>query len=190
VVKLSTIEVALGAIALVAMTSGSFLLTGGPAAKLMSFMVFSASGIMIAAAVLVSRINQYELSVREKLVQLLPRERVCLPGHGPGSEQTENDLFAQLGQHLNDQQALLTTQCLTLISGSDAGRELAAEDEPEIELRRLRAELAALDDQFLTEQRSSVMQGYESGLSFSQLVSRGADGYTSDDFDASGHSGN
>ncbi|MBX2824436.1 MAG: hypothetical protein KTR33_06880 [Gammaproteobacteria bacterium] len=165
-VKLSTIEVSLGAIALSATAAGSFLIAGGRAEQLPIFLGLSISAFVAAAAVVAARATQYQLEMRTRLFYLLPSERACQPDAATFETLDENELIEQVDNHIKQQEAVLNANCLNLMQGRSVGPdELAlAEDQ----LRQLRSEIAALEDQFRTDQSH-----LKSGDPFSGLYKTG-----------------
>jgi len=160
VLKLSTLETGLGAVALAAATSGAFLIAGGAPQQLLMFFCMVSAALLIAATIVVLRINQHDASIRAQISALLPGElRHFGDAQGIQSLDTEG-LFAMLEAFQLEQQELLNANCLALIHGTQALPELAqAEDE----LCQLRAELAALEDQFRSEQLFNSL-GTEGGF--------------------------
>lgn len=158
VFKLSTLEAGLGAIALAIAAAGAFLIAGGPVMQLWMFLGLCALAFALAAGLIVARINQHEEELQFRLESLLPGE-IRYSGTGRDLAALNSDeLFGVLEQHLQQQQELLNANCLALIHGSQVNPDLAqAEDE----LSRLRAELAALEDQFRSEQLLSSLYSVE-----------------------------
>lgn len=161
-VKLSTIEVSLGAIALCASAAGSFLIAGGQVDQLPAFVALSLTVFAVTAAIVVSRISHYQMEMRARLIHLLPAERACQPDAIALDSLTETELFEQLAGHQKEQDALLSENYHVLIQSRTNQMDdlLQVEDE----LRQLRSEISALEDQFRTDQNRLQGFGLSSGF--------------------------